>query len=100
MNNDHCARCGKAVPAADTYLSAHGAVCAPCHSMTELSDAAEFQEAASSGPPALPDGHLTHTHVDEDGREYSLTVSAGPLGVLIQLLQGLFRAIRRWRQYS
>ena len=94
-----CSSCGKSVDEADTYFGESGQVCGVCHANTEAEDAARFREAAdpNSLSGGLADGsfHKTSTHVDDDGRVVTRTVSvdAGPIGMIIKLIMEIFRKL-------
>jgi hypothetical protein len=92
-----CASCGTSVDEFDTYFGESGQVCGACHSSTEASDSARFREAAEAPMGGLPDGTFekSTTTVKEDGSVVTRTVSvsAGPLGMLIQLIMGLIRKL-------
>lgn len=91
----NCAVCGASVSEADAYFGESGQVCGACHASTEADDSERFREAADAPIGADGSFHKSTTHVDEDGRVVtrSVSIDAGPLGVIIKLIMGLIRKL-------
>ena len=95
MSMIDCAVCGASVSEGEAYFGESGQVCGACHASTEADDSERFREVADA--PIGADGgfHQSTTHVDEDGRVVtrSVSVNAGLLGVIIKLIMSLIRKL-------
>ncbi|MFT5679620.1 MAG: hypothetical protein ACI8RZ_000524 [Myxococcota bacterium] len=95
----NCASCGTKINESDAYFGAKGQVCVTCHSQDASMDSAQFREAADPENfmprSAEPDGALHHTfEPDAHGTTRTVSIHAGPLGLIIKLFLALYHRLK------